>query len=287
MDQIKFVVEEPKVLEGVDFKRYDVSVYLNEKRLPHNLFNAVEVLSVYKYRFAEFDMFTCSCGVAGCAGFQTPVIHEVSNEIVTWTFPSGNDYKTEKKVYHFDKQQFNNAFIELNKEMLSLEKKKIIHDTLIRDESIYLSLEEDTEDVPKYEIGMKIKEALKWYENRYEGVQEFKDLLNTKYPEWVKKDFYYTYEGKESKYTYKLSEIVCRLLNEYPKRPNEKKFLKNCEIAVEAILEMLSGNNKKFKELSYESYEKHDMSSHSLISWDIDVSEEDFDFEKIGLVVKD
>lgn len=282
MDQIKFVIEEPTTLEGVDFKRYDVAVCLNEKKLPHNLFNVAEVLPVYKYHFAEFDMFTCSCGVAGCAGFQTPVVQTVKDGIVTWTFPEGNEYKTDKKVYQFDQKQFKEVFSQLNKDMFALEKQKIIHDTFIRDESMYGGYEENQ---VRYEA-TPMKESLKWFENRYQGIQNFNDMLEEKYPDLVNKDFRYTYETEESKYPYSLGEVVGRLLNKFPSRAKEKAYLQSCEVAVEAIIEMLAGNNKKFKKMSHNSYEKNDMSSHYLISWDMSVKEEDFDFEKLGLIVK-
>lgn len=287
MDQIKFVIEEPTTLEGVDFKRYDVAVYLNDKKLAHNLFNAAEVLPVYKYHFAEFDMFTCSCGIAGCAGFQTPVVQTVKEGMLTWTFPEGNEYKTDKKVYQFDQKQFKEIFAQLNKDMLALEKQKIIHDTLIRDESMYIGYNETLdENVTRFETKEKLKESLKWFENRYQGIQNFNDMLEEKYPDLVKKDFRYTYEAEESKYPYSLGEVVGRLLNQFPSRAKEKAYLQSCELAVEAIIEMLAGNNKKFKKIAHNSYEKHDMSSHHLISWDMSVKEEDFDFEKLGLIVK-
>lgn len=287
MDQIKFVIEEPSTLEGVDFKRYDVAVYLNDKKLAHNLFNAAEVLPVYKYHFAEFDMFTCSCGIAGCAGFQAPVIHTAKEGIVTWTFPEGDSYKTDKKVYQFVQSEFQEVFAKLNKDMLALEKKKMFHDTLIRDESMYIGYDETLDEKqPRFEAREQLKESLKWFENRYQGVQNFNDMLEEKYPDLVSKDFRYTYEKEESKYAYSLGDVVGRLLNQFPSRAKEKSYLKSCEVAVEAIIDMLNGNNKKFKKIAHNSYEKYEMSSHHLISWDMSVKEEDFDFEKLGLIVK-
>lgn len=286
MDQIKFVVEEPTPLEGVDFKRYDVSVYLNDKKLPHTLFNAVEVLPVYKYHLAEFDMFTCSCGIAGCAGFQSPVVQKVKGSIVTWTFPEGKDYTTDKKIYQFEQSQFKEVFEKLTKEMFALEKQKINHDTLIRDESMYIGYDETLdENQVRYEAS-QLKEAMKWYDNRYQGNQNFNDMLEEKFPDLVSKEFRYVYEGEEGKYPYKLGDVVCRLLNEYPRRAKEKAYLQKCKVAVNAIIEMLAGNNKKFKKLAHNSYEKHDMSSHSLINWDFNVKEENFDFEKVALILK-
>lgn len=283
MDKIKFIVEKPISLDGVDFKKYDVEVYLNEKKLPHKLFNAVEVLPVYKYRSAEFDMFTCSCGVPGCAGFQSPVCQSTKEGVVTWTFPETDDYTTDKKEYQFDKKEFDNEFIRLKQKMLNYEKKNIIHDTFIIDESIYS--EEDNEG-PRRKSNFLLKNGMNYYENIYQGYQNFNDMLEKNYPELNEKEFKYIYEGKEGKYSYSLGEVTCMLLNQYPSRSKEKKYLKSCEKAVDAIIDMLNGQNEKLKEIIYEHYEGDEISSYSLVRWDFseNQNEEDFDIEKLGLI---
>lgn len=289
MDNIKFVVEEIYELEGSEFKSYEVAVYLNDKKLPHSIFNASEVLPIYKYHFVEFDLFTCSCGVAGCAGFQSPVTQTIQNEVVTWKFPEENDYTTDKKVYEFSKVEYQKEFEKLIAHMVALEKENIIHNTLVRDEAMYGYNEEEDSDRPRYEVSTTLKESMKWYEGRYQGEQNFNDMLKQTFPELMDKKFQYTYNGVEGRYSHDLGSVVCRLLNQYPRKAKETAFLNKSKVAVKAIVDLSNGNNKGVKKLANNSYEKHGMSSDSLVSWDFpEMSKDDFvfDFEKVGLKIQ-
>lgn len=290
MDNIKFVVEEADALEGSPYKDYDVSVYLNDKKLPHNTFNAAKVLPIYKYHFVEFDLFTCGCGVAGCAGFHSPVTHTIKDGIVTWTFPKEDDYKTDKKVYQFKEKEVTKAFKDLIKSMSDLEKENIIHTTLVRDEAMYGYQEEGDTDFVRFEVTSSLKDSIKWYANRYQGEQNFNDMLKQTYPDLVNKSFKYTYHGVEGKEEYELSSLVCRLINQYPRKAKEKAFLEKCQLAVQAIVDFTNGDVTEFKNLAHQSFEDHNMDSQYLISWDFpEVNDENhkFDFEQVKLFMKE
>lgn len=284
MDNINFVIEEAYDLEGVKFKAYDVSVYLNDVKMPHTIFNASEVLPISMYKKVEFDLFTCSCGVAGCAGFQSPIVQSLKEGIVMWNFPESNDYTTDKKSYSFEEKQFKETFANLTSNMYKLEKNKIYHTTMVRDESMYGYNENEVENKISYKAETKLKEETKWYHNRYKGKQNFQEMMDKNYPELMKMKFKYTYDGVEGKNFYELSDIVCRLLNHYPSKDKEVVFLRNAQLAVKAILNFMNGDILDFKKIAHSSYEKHEMSSQSLIEWDFnDIKEENFNFEKLGL----
>lgn len=285
MDKIKFIVE-----EGVDvkesLKEYDISVYLNDVKMPHNIFNASEVLPVSNYHTASFDLFTCGCGVAGCAGFHNPVVQKIKNNIVTWKFPDSNDYTTDKKEYQFDEKEFKESFTKLINKMLELESLNAHHSSMLKNEAMYGSYDEESGD-PLYEIS-KIQDSLDWYNNRYTGEQNFQDMLEKNYPELVTKTFKYTYECEIGEHDYNLGDIVCRLLNQYPMKAKEAAYLKKCKLAVNAIISFLNGEKESFQKIAESNYEKYDMSSHSIFYWDFrELKEEDFDFSKAGLIIKE
>lgn len=50
------------------------------------VFDALSVIA-HHLTSASFDLFTCSCGVAGCAGIFKEVALCVTDETVSWTFP--------------------------------------------------------------------------------------------------------------------------------------------------------------------------------------------------------
>lgn len=285
MDQIKFIIEEAKNLKTVDFKTYDVSVVLNDKKMPHTIFNAPEVLPLHKVNEAEFDLFTCSCGAAGCAGFQSSVVQTKGDGVFIWTFPERNDYTTEKKVYIFADKAFKKALLELNKTMLKMEKENIFHYTCIRDNTSYGYTEEDGE--PLFETVGTLNESVKYFYNRYKGIENFKAMLTAFFPDLINKKFKFTYEGKLGRYTYDLGDIVCRVMNEYPSKAKENKFLNQALVTMDSVIEILGGNNQLMKKMAKKNYEKYDLTYHCVISQDFAVKEEKFDFDKVGLVMQD
>lgn len=285
MDQIKFVIEPSKDLKTVDFKAYDVSVYLNDQKLPHTIFNAPEVLPLHKVKYAEFDLFTCSCGAAGCAGFQSPVVQTKGDGVVIWTFPECNDYKTDKKTYMFADKAFKKALSELTKNMLKLEKEDTFHYTCIRDNSSYGYKEEDGDIL--FEAESDLKKSVNYFYNRYKGIENFNAMLTAFFPDLIDKKFKFTYEGNLGYYEYDLGDIVCRVMNEYPSKAIENKFLNQALVTMDSVIEILRGNNQLMKKMAEENYDGYDLTSHCVISQDFSVSAENFDFDKVGLVMKE
>lgn len=283
MDQIKFIIEEAKALKTVDFKSYDVSVYLNDKKMPHTIFNAPAVLPLHRVNDAQFDLFTCSCGAAGCAGFQSPVKQTKGDGVFIWNFPESNDYTTEKKVYVFADKAFKKAFTELNKQMNKLEKQNIFHYTCIRDNTSYGYKEED--GVPLFETESYLKDYVNNYYNSYKGTENFEAMLKAVFPDLIDKKFKFTYEGQLGYYVYDLGDVVCRVMNDYPSKAIENRFLNKALVTMDSVLEILGGNNQLMKKMAEKNYAEVELTSHSMISQDFKVKEEDFNFDKVGLVV--
>lgn len=285
MDQIKFIIEEAHTLKTVDFKTYDVSVYLNDQKMPHTIFNAPEVLPLHRVNKAEFDLFTCSCGAAGCAGFQSPVVQTKNDGVVIWTFPERNDYSTEKKVYMFADKAFKKALSELNKTMMKMEGENIFHETCLRDNSSYGYKEEDGE--PLFEVRSKLKESVQYYYNRYKGIENFQSMLNAFFPDLTKLEFKFTYDGQLGYYVYELGDIVCRIMNDYPSKAKESKFLNKALLTMDGVLDMMRGKNQLMKQMADKSYDEVGLTSYHVISQDFKINEEDFNFDKVGLVMRD
>src|ERR1700712_3765250 len=101
MDNIKFEITEVKKCGNLN--QYDVIVILNDVPLIHRIFNGGSVVPLSAYDSGEFDLFTCGCGVPGCAGFHAEVIQNKTETTVKWQFPSGDSYSVEKLEYEFDR----------------------------------------------------------------------------------------------------------------------------------------------------------------------------------------
>lgn len=80
----------------------------------------------------EFYPFTCSCGVAGCAGIYAPTIQKTENGILSWYLPDEehdgfrSNVNTEviapdqPLVLSFDKEQFEKAVADLETSLIAL-----------------------------------------------------------------------------------------------------------------------------------------------------------------------
>ena len=150
MDIITFTLSTPKQIIHFDIKSFDIQCFLNYKSLGVNIFNAAEVLSANKYNNVGFDLFTCSCGVAGCAGYFNQIKQHKTTENVQWRFPDDDDmYAVDKQTYTFDRKQFDTEFKNLLECFITLEKRKIYHESVLTDLS-YKPTIESIQDLMKF-----------------------------------------------------------------------------------------------------------------------------------------
>lgn len=197
MDIIKIAFEETFQYETVDFKGYNLTLSLNDEVFKNQLLNFVEVLCLIDLHFAEFDLFTCSCGIPGCAGYHYSVLQTVEDGIVTWTFPESGDYQTKKKIYRFDLIAFKKVLKETIKQVKALEKEKIYHSLLVRDETDYVGYDDDGHTA-KYSIKNKFIKEFKYSLNHFNGRQNFYDMLHSDFQYLMNKKFYWVYDGIKS-----------------------------------------------------------------------------------------
>lgn len=285
MDKIKFNFSEPSLIEGTNLKRYDIKVMLNNKQLPHSIFNAAEAVSVSDFKSVEFDLFTCSCGVAGCAGFQDYVLHKRSEQCVTWTFPKEDYYKTDKKVYTFKQDQFDEEFKALKDKMLSLEKEGVYHETMLSDEREF---EQDESKILM--TAASLQESLDWWNNLRTADANFDEYIYTNFPKELQKKFSWVYDGEISKEVYDFGEIVKKLLNEYPRNAKEPRYLKKVKKSGTALVDFLNGNNERFKSIVSQSYSANGLTPYCVVEFAFrnnpSVTEDNFNIEKLSLQAK-
>lgn len=95
-------------------------------------FDALELMAL-GHLCGEVDLYTCSCGISGCAGLHEPVQLEVGAKTVTWTFPQEGyaaqlaphlrDAAGAPLPVTFDKRQYLRALAALEYELRALARK--------------------------------------------------------------------------------------------------------------------------------------------------------------------
>lgn len=290
MDKINFELTEVTPIEKTSLKQYDVKVVLNGFSLGHVIFNADTVVPAGRFDFAEFDLFTCGCGVPGCAGFHTSVIQKKSDHSVKWIFPTDKSYNVEKMEYDFDRIQFENTVESLRTKMLELEKDDTYPVASISDDSSY------GDDDATCEVRSSLSESFQWQEDHYNAKQKFEAMLQEKFHTYLNKAFAFEYEGKNSKETLDFKYLVCRAINDWPSREKLGAYLKKAEAAGNAIAEMFSTQNyKPLAKMVYSAYKQFANSkeedNHTAVMWDTfdyqlrEISQkEEFDLNKLKLI---
>ena len=197
MDNISFTLEFKQ-----EQKTYDVAVFLNDKKLPHNTFSLGDVLSATAQSFSEFDMFTCTCGHSGCAGFHTCITHRKENGIVHWEFPEDNDYVTDKKIYQFEQTHFENSIKCLKSDICQAEKEgfhSLIIQALDRDDTPYNS-----------------EKALNSYFSYYKNRSDLYELIKSEFPQEYNQEYYLQYGSLTDSYSSKLYNLIPIFINQWP-----------------------------------------------------------------------
>ncbi len=72
--------------EGRPYRSIEVQPLIDGQRLCVSLFDAVLLLSAHLHA-QKLDIFTCACGVAGCAGIFEEAELGVTDQTVSWRFP--------------------------------------------------------------------------------------------------------------------------------------------------------------------------------------------------------
>lgn len=295
MDKIKFQITDVAPCEKTKIMLYDVEVVLNDKPLGHRVFNGVNVIPASKFDFAEFDLFTCGCGVAGCAGFHTEVIQNKKEKAVQWTFPNDQSYNVNKLIYEFERLDFEGQIEDLRSQMLKLEKLNMHLTMCVKEDEGYD--DEEAEEKNSFEVLHKLEESFKWSEDHYDVTEKYHKMLKNKFSQFYGKAFCFEYNEKKSEeiqFTY----FILRAMNQWPNKKNEKSFLKKAEKTANAIIEYFRNQNSKpliqivYKEyskfnLEFTGQDKEKLLFYGTFKYPLDqvITKEEFEIDKVSLAI--
>lgn len=294
MDKIQFSLTEVKPFKKSNLKDFDVKVVLNGQTLKHSIFNGCQVVAASRYDFAEFDLFTCSCGVSGCAGFHIEIIQNKTGDKVKWTFPDDKSYAVEKLEFEFERVEFEQEFEQLRTKIFELEKDNAYMTVCISDTYEYGT---DGTEVEQYEVREKLSKTFAWYEGRYEANQNFNIMLKEKFPDVYGKSLCFKYEGKtnDKVNSFDLTYLVCRSINKWPESKNQKSYLKKSEKAGKAIEKALFENDfQEFTKMVHAEYAEFNDNKDSInesvwsafeYSLDRLVKKDNFDMNKLSIIL--
>jgi hypothetical protein len=284
MDTIKFIITETSEVKNTPYQSCDVVVQFNEEELPHGFFNANQVMAASHIDFVEFDLFTCSCGEPGCAGFQAPVFQKKSDNQVTWQFPLEEMYHTQKKLYTFDKQQFEQEFLNLFNELQKLEK-----------ENTFLASNFDHMGYEEQDLGFEphppitIAEGTDWWKNRLFAESKAHSIITETVGDSFSDSYTVQYEDKSYPHKVSAYDLIGSIINDFPRGEDDDVYFDKLKKATDAFALALKGDYNKIVDIIQSSYAENDLEAKDFICrwfWEFENNEADLDVKKIRFINK-
>lgn len=282
MDSIKFVFGEATPVEETNFSQYLINIILNGHTFS-SLLNLSAVMALANFHYAEFDLFTCSCGEPGCAGFQSAVKQSISNGITTWKFPHSEAYTVaNNKEYHFDQKEFETILKNTLSAIFELESTNIFHESRIDSDYDY---SKDEENPTEIYIATPITKSIIYYTDLYQSEQNFRDTLINTNPDLIGKSFNLLYNGIIVDEFIPFEFLISKTLNQFPSKKYEPFYLAKCKLMAVAIKEFLDGNNTRFKQITNRCYKINGMSLYDMVGWHYNsqITKEIFDENKLTI----
>lgn len=280
MDTIKFIITEPSEVKNTQYQSCDIVVQFNQEELPHAFFNVNQVIASSKIDFVEFDLFTCSCGEPGCAGFQSPVFQKKNEQTVVWEFPKEDMYKTHKKVYEFDKEQFEAEFSKLFNELTKLEAN-----------NIFVACNFDHMGYEEQDLGFEpqppicIEEGTEWWTSRLLAESKAHSIISNIVGDSFSDDFIVKYDGKEPKYKTSAYYLIGSLLNDFPKNTSDESYYEKLKETSVALFKAINGSNSDIHNIIIKSYSENELEPKDFIVrwfWEFEENPQSFDINKVS-----
>jgi len=206
MDKIRFEI----IKEKEQF--FNVVVYLNECKIPHYVFNTIEVLAAFQVKESEFDLFTCTCGHSACAGFQSPIKQQKNESTVFWLF--SEDYKVQKSLYCFDLEEFNLEFKKLKENVIKNSNNGLIE----MSEYEYIT---DSNYEHKSNKLIDIEKVIERCSDEFNFKVKFFEFCKEQIPFF--QNITFEYNGYKTE-KYSSHDLVCAVINEWPRKDSDNKF---------------------------------------------------------------
>lgn len=286
LDTISFKLNSPQGIPDTNppLNSFGISLVLNNETFNY-LLNLSEVVAMHSFKFAEFNLFTCSCGVPECAGYQDYVEHTREDSFVFWKFPAIDAYSEFKAQYQFDSKSFDNAIETLLSNVILLEEDNIFHETRL--DSDFIDTGEDS--YIETTCATPIMSSVEYLIPVFKAEQEFNNLVTDTCPSLAPSLFNWEYKGELiDSHPIPLKHLIGNVLNQFPDagNPSSSRFLSKVRIAIRAIeTAVYSGDHSRLHRLVSRCYRKNGLSPADLIFWRNNIPEKElFDLSKVKLV---
>jgi Zn-finger domain-containing protein len=156
IDTVVTIEKAVDVFDNTPFKIFDIGLIINGVNY-HVKVAASQIFAVK--RSCKAEIFTCSCGVAGCAGIFEMVEVKVRKHTIEWRLPVDSGYGfLPKRFYSFSRKEYLAMLEETRQELVELSQQTnpVIH--------IQFAMSESDDCQLKYNLKQyQLKEQYSWY----------------------------------------------------------------------------------------------------------------------------
>lgn len=202
---------------------------------------------------AEFYLFTCSCGTAGCAGYHIPMQMKMTESTVTWKAEDKLSEVLGTDTLVFDRS----AYLKAVSDLRATVEAKVGAGWVTLDlvESYY----EDDEELP--DLDSKYKSTMKWAEAHYKDEADIANVIRLTSTPHYGKHFSLSYPGATDSET-EFRWLVLRCLNQFPEDGGKNYYLAKVRYAATALSAFIdTGETKMLSRIVESQYRKCRMTS--------------------------
>ncbi len=289
MDTIKLQISEDKPKDNQkSINTINVTIFLNDESMS-SLVDITSLLGAYTVEKADFNLYTCSCGIPECGGFFELVKHEKDKNTITWTLPEEEIYTFSKKTFVFDKKLFQKEVNQFIDSVLEYEKKGIYLEQHLN-ETCPSYLYEDNKDEEKIkEEQLKILKKsnflhiIKKSKKYYLIQQKFNNTISKNFIDYLDKKIYIKYANKQSDVEYNFGSLICRLLNEFPRVSVKNEYYFQVQQAGFELIKFFNKEDNSIKEILENNYQNNGLKSNSFLPYDFFIDQDDSEDKDFNL----
>ena len=283
MDTIKLQISEDKPKDNEkSINTISVTMFLNNE-LMSSLVDITSLLGVYAVEKADFNLYTCSCGVPECGGFFELVKHEKDKNTITWTLPEEEKevYTFSKKTFVFDKNLFQKEVNQFIDSVLEYEKKGFYLEQHLNEICPSYLYEDDQDEEKIKEEQLKILKKsnflhiIKKSKKYYLIQQKFHNTINKNFSDYLDKKIYIKYANKQSDVEYNFGFLICRLLNEFPRVSVKNDYYFQVQLAGFELIKFFNKEDNFIKEILEKNYQNNGLKSNSFLPYDFFIDQDE------------
>ncbi len=240
-------------------KVLDISISIDGKSHPYQFLDYFGVVGSLWASEAEFYLFSCNCGSAGCAGYFDYLQTKKTEKTVQWSTKDKKLIETlGSDSFEFDRNDYEDAVVDFQEAVeRELEQGWNLPDLI----DVYME-----DDAPETDLSQRYHDRLKWAKMHF--AQEEREHATIRMASFIHygKSYLLSYPGSKQ-HPVEFRYLVYRCLNRFPEEGGKTHFLRKLHYAATAVSDFIeNGRTDMLSKIVENQWSRKDGSE--MTGWD-------------------